>query len=121
RSLPAGDPIFIQLPQLSVGVHKLNLAVRSYSEDKGNCSTELQVVMRIREPHPWPPGLNPSGPLLVEIHPNPPTLEQLWDGQVELTVRGPLGRHIMCCLSLFEKEGAPAVLRKSLPPIQLPI
>ncbi len=120
-SLPAGEPIFIQLPQLPVAVHKLTLTARPESEDKEHPPSELEVVMRIRDAHPLPSGLNPSGPLLVQIDPSAPTLEQFWEGQVEITVQGPLGRSITCCISLFEKDGAQATLRKILPPIQLPV
>jgi hypothetical protein len=120
-SLAAGEPLFFEMPQLPVGMHKMNVAAYSRGEDKIQFATELQVVIHIREPRDWPSGLSPSGPLLVQVHPTVPTLEQLWEGEVDLIVNGPIGRTITSCISLYDTEGAPATLRKSLPPLPLPV
>ena len=50
-----------------------------------------------------------------------PTLEQLWEGQVDVTLRGPAGRRIDCELSLFEREGHEPIWVLRPPPLPLPI
>jgi hypothetical protein len=88
-----GEPIFVQLPDLPVGVHKVRVSTRSATADE-KALGDLDVVMRIREARPWSPGVSPHGPLVVAIEPVAPTLEELWEGRVEVTVRGPAGRRL---------------------------
>ena len=56
----------------------------------------LKVAMGVREAPPWHHGVNPSGPLSVRVDPLNPTLEELWDGQIEIEVLGPRGRAVKC-------------------------
>ena len=119
RSLAAGDPIFVELPVLPIGVHKLDVTALSTDEDKAR--SEIQVTMRIREPRPLRLGLNPSGPLLVHLDPPSPTLEQLWEGELDMTISGPVGRQVTCCIALHEAEDASPIFQKKLPPLELPV
>ena len=119
-SIVPGEPMFIELPQLPVGLHTVRVfarAPRTEAESLGN----LDVLMRIREVRPWSPGVSSHGPLLLQMEPAAPTLEQLWEGGAELTIQGPLGRRVNCTVSLFKKEtDAPAAARQ-LPPLALPV
>src|SRR5262249_31913546 len=63
----------------------------------------------------------PHGPLLVQVDPAAPTLEQLWEGRVSVTLRGPVGRRIRCRASLFERDGDSAIVAMQLPPIHIPV
>jgi hypothetical protein len=118
---PAGQPIFIELPPLAVGLHKFSVAARSGKSAESEVVGDLDVVMRVREARPWSPGATPHGALEVDLDPLSPSLEHLWDGKVEIEVRGPIGRSIECSLSFFERAGAAPVLEMKLPPIQLPL
>lgn len=116
-----GEPVFVELPQLPVGLHTVRVAVRGGPEAEAEQLGDLDVVMRIREARPWAPGVSAHGPLLVQMEPSAPTLEQLWEGRTEVTVRGPTGRNVKCCAALFEKYDGAATVTKQLPPIALPV
>jgi hypothetical protein len=118
---PAGEPIFVELPPLAVGLHKLSVAARGGNSAEPEVIGDLDVVMRVREARPWSPGSIAHGALEVELDPVAPSLELLWEGKVEIEVRGPIGRSIECSLSLYERAGAAPVLEMHLPPMQLPV
>lgn len=120
-SILPGEPMFVELPQLPVGLHTIRVLTRDAPTTEVEPLGNLDVVMRIREARPWSPGVSSHGPLLVQMEPAAATLEQLWEGRAELTIQGPLGRHVNCTVSLFEKEtDAPAAARQ-LPPLPLPV
>jgi hypothetical protein len=116
-----GEPIFVQLPQLPVGLHTVRVCTRSSGSAEVEPLGDLDVIMRIREARPWSPGVSARGPLVVQIDPAAPTLEQLWEGRVELSVRGPTGRHVKCSVSLRETESGAATVTQRLPPLPLPV
>ena len=116
-----GEPLFVELPQLPVGLHRVRVSARTSLEGDAEALGDLDVVMRIREARPWSPGVSPHGPLVLQIEPSEPSLEQMWEGHVEVTIRGPVGRSLRCAVSLFEREGDTATLSKQLPPIHLPV
>ncbi len=116
-----GETIFIELPELTVGLHKINFTTYRSESENEELLGDLDVVMRIREARPWSPGISPQGPLLVQIDPISPTLEQLWEGKIEVTLQGPEGRLVGCKLSLFENNIDGAKLIYQLPPIKLPV
>jgi len=115
-----GESYFIELPELPVGLHTVNFLTRQSNFKEIESIGELDVVMRICEARPWAPGISAQGPLLVQIDPAVPTLEELWEEKIELTLQGPEGRQIECKLSFFENDAKTAKLVKQLPPIELP-
>lgn len=116
-----GEPVFVQLSDMAVGLHTLRVCTRSDSSAQTGALGELNVGMRIREPQPWEVGAARSGPLVVQVDPRAPTLEQLWEGQVDIEARGPRGRNIRCVLALFEGVNAAPTLVAELPPLPLPL
>lgn len=120
-SIVPGLEIFIELPELPVGLHTLHFTTRNTAIQETEALGELDVVMRIRMEHQWSPGLNPSGPLSVQIEPPSPTLEQVWEGRIEIALRGPEGRQVKCRISLFERDAQKATMCHSLPSLSLPI
>lgn len=120
-SVTPGEPIFVELPQLPVGLHTVRVCTRNSVAGEVEPLGDLDVVMRIREARPWSSGVSPHGPLLLQMEPTAPTLEQLWEGRVEVTLRGPMGRSVKCTMSLFEKDADTATVAKQLPPVSLPV
>lgn len=116
-----GEPVFVELPQLPVGLHTVRIGARGGPATEAELLGDLDVVIRIREARPWAPGISPQGPLVVQMDPTAPTLEQLWEGRTEVTIRGPAGRNVKCRAALFEKDGETATVVKVLPPIALPV
>lgn len=120
-SVEPSKPFFIEFPNLPVGLHKIHISAKRNREGPPEPIGDLDVLMRIREARPWTPGINTHGPLIVQMEPAAPTLEQLWEGRVDVTIRGPTNRDVMCRVSLFKKDGCAPIAIKQLPPIPLPV
>ncbi|XXF79749.1 hypothetical protein P2318_08305 [Myxococcaceae bacterium GXIMD 01537] len=118
---PPGEPIFIELPPLPVGLHKFSVAARAGSGADSEVIGDLDVVMRVREARPWSPGVTMHGPLDVELDPAAPSLEQLWEGRASIVVRGPAGRQVKCRVQMFARAGEGPSFERQLPPVTLPL
>lgn len=118
---PPGEPIFIELPPLPVGLHKFSVAARSGSGADSEVIGDLDVVMRVREARPWSPGATMHGPLEVELDPAAPSIEQLWEGKAAIVVRGPAGRQARCRVEMFVRAGEAPSFERQLPPVTLPL
>ena len=114
-----GEPIFVQMPPLPVGLHTMRVAAAVVGDTNTENLGHLNVAMSVREASPWHHGVDPSGPLSVRVDPVIPTLEKLWDGQIDIEVLGPPGRAVKCDVSLLhrgkEKPAARIVRRLELP------
>ena len=118
---PPGEPIFVELPPLPVGLHKFSVAARSGRGVDSEVIGDLDVVMRVREARPWSPGSTAHGPLEVELDPAAPSLEQLWEGAAAVLVRGPTGRQAKWRVQMFARAGEAPLLDRQLPPVTLPL
>lgn len=116
-----GTPMFVELPELPVGLHTVRVSTREDPEGADQPLGDLDVVIRIREARPWLPGVSSRGPLTVQLEPATPTLEQVWEGRIALAVLGPKGRRVKPTVSLFERGANPPTAVKHLPPLQLPV
>ena len=114
-----GEPIFVQMPPLPVGLHTMRVDAAVVGDTKAENLGHLKVAMSVREAPPWHHGVNPSGPLSVRVDPVTPTLEKLWDGLIDIEVLGPHGRAVKCDTSLLhkgkERPAARVVRRLELP------
>ena len=120
KSINAGEPLFLELPHLPVGVHRLKFSLQSRLADQSDILDDLEAVIRIRE-ESSPTSIDSRGPLSVEIEPRQPSMEQLWGGEVDVLLRGPLNCEIVCRVSLLASNGDSPILVKDMPPINLPI
>lgn len=120
-SVTPGDPIYIELPLLPVGLHRVRVCTRSIIAGEAELLGDLEVVMRIRESRPWSPGVSPLGPLQVQLEPSTPTLEQLWEGRATVTLQGPAGRRIKSRITFEDVDTGANFVTKQLPPLALPI
>jgi hypothetical protein len=120
--VPPGETIFVELPPLAVGLHKVGFSARTGRGAEVEPLGDLDLFMRIREARPWSPGVAGSGgPLSIETDPAAPTIEQLWEDQIEILVSGPEGRPLRCCVSMFEREEDSAKFVHDLPVMSLPL
>lgn len=120
-SIRPGQPEFIELPRLPVGLHRLRFSTRRTEAATTESVGDLDVLMRIREARPWSPAAGAQGPLLARIDPPLPTLEQLWEGRAEVAIEGPPGRQVRCEAALFESATRVRSAAKTLPPLTLPV
>ena len=119
-NLQPGRPAFVELPALSVGVHRLNFRIQSSPEGQTHDIDDLQAVIRIREDRPGSSVFHHRGLLTVEVDPTQPTLEQVWEGEASFTLRGPRGREVGICVSFFARDAETAFYTKQLPKLSLP-
>ena len=121
RPIVPGEPVFVELPQLPVGLHTVSVSNRKDASGEAEPLGELDVLIRIREARPWSPGVSSQGPLLVQVEPPVSTLEQLWEGDTDITLLGPACRHAKCKVALFETHTAQATFVQQLPRLSLPM
>jgi hypothetical protein len=115
-----GEPIFVELPKLALGLHKVSFAARGSGGVAAESIGDLDVLMRVREVRPWSPGISPHGPLSVDVDPPAPTLEQFWEGQLKLAIRGPVGRPVKCRVSMEPSIPDSPIFSRVLPSLNLP-
>ena len=120
-TLEAGDPLFLELPPLPVGIHRLRFSASSNLAGKTEALDDQEATIRILEDRPQTSTIDHRGPLSVKIDPPHPTMEQLWDGEVEVLLQGPQNREVACRVSLLERNEGGSILAKDLPPVRLPV
>ena len=120
-SMNHGEVVFLELDPLPEGLHRLRFSVRSTEGVDAEVLGDLDVAVRIRDVRPSMGDRGSSGLLDVYLEPAAPSLEQMWEGTVELTILGPVGRAVSCQVSLFDVEGGAATVSKQLPPMKLPV
>lgn len=116
-----GVPLFVELPDLTIGLHTVTLRARALPESTLETLGDLNVLMRIRDARPWSTGVSSQGPLAVAVDPLVPTLEQLWEGQCHIDIQGPATRSVRAVVSLFDRPDANATVVTTLPPLELPV
>lgn len=121
KGTPPGEPIFVELPPLAVGLHKVTVAARTRNGAESKVLGDLDVVMRVREARSWSPGVTSYGPLAVDLEPAAPSLEQLWEGNAAVAVRGPAGRQVRCRVQMFTRAESSPLFERQLPVMTLPI
>lgn len=117
-AIPGNDPMYIQLPRLSTGNHRLEVFARQNAETVDIARGEFSIL--IREPRPWSPGTLAQSGFRVTIDPPNPALEDLWEGRILVDMWGPVGQKVKSKFSLFERGSNAAFYEKQIPTISLP-
>ena len=119
-SVDSGEPVFLELPQLPVGVYRMHIAAQNMAGGDSGQLGELDVVIRILEERPQSRVFSPIGPLSFQMEPPSPTLEQLWEGQVDLSLQGPDGHRSEITVAFSGANDETPAFSQLLPPIPLP-
>lgn len=114
-----GKPVFIGLPELTIGTHTVTVSVRYTSVDSKEERGSLKIT--VRDPQTWRPGIGAKSALSATVEPRNPTLAQLWENRVGLQILGPEQRKISCRIDLFDKDSAEPVFTDTLPDLELPV
>ena len=118
NEVTSGEPLFVELARLPAGLHTLHVdAITADARDPENLG---HLKIRLKKRQQWPQGLNPSGPLSFHVDPVVPTLEEIWEGLVDVEVLGPKGRAVQCEISLTNRRTEKALVRISTS-MKLPI
>lgn len=119
--LSPGRAVFVELPALPVGPHTVYLSpAGALGVDMGLLG-QLDVVIRDQDARSWSPGLVASGPLIADVSPFAPTLEELWEGRIDLSLKGPSGRVATCQVLMLERYDAVVMRVENLPEVSLPM
>ena len=119
-SVSSGEPVFLELPHLSVGVHRMHISAQNMAGGHLGQLGELDIVIRILEERPQSQVISPIGPLSLQMEPSSPTLEQLWEGQVDLSLQGPSGHRAEVNIAFSGANDEAPAFSQSVPPIPLP-
>jgi hypothetical protein len=98
-----GSPVFVKLPRLPAGRHKLSITV--HRDFQVATPAEGIVTLEVRPPEPWLPGTASHSGLAISLDPYNPSLDMFWEGEVEISVLGPAGHHVKCAVSLANASG----------------
>ena len=120
-ALDPGEPLFLELPLLPVGIHKLRFSANSSLAGKTEVIDDQETTIRILEDIPQTSVINHRGPLSVQIDPPHPTIEQLWEGDVDVLLRGPRNQKVMSRVSFLDRNEGDVILAMDLPPVRLPV
>jgi hypothetical protein len=114
QDAPIGDPLFVQLPSLGPGPHRLSMvactqddAIPDEPERVGRGGTvgrlQGELEFQIREPRSSLAGQ--LGALSFAVHPRTPSLEDLWEDRMEIHVAKPGALSVLCRVVLRDPAG----------------
>lgn len=108
--LDPGVPVFTELPEMSVGAHRIYVLLRSGGTEPKESHGHLECV--VREARAWTGSLGLQGALVVIPDPATPTLNEFWEGQFQCSVRGPEGASVTVRFSLHERHSSTPLVRR---------
>lgn len=118
-----GYPTFVCLDPLPAGTHTLRVtARRSASLDHiGTPPAEGFVLLHVREPEPWTPGVLSHPGLIVTLDPPDADLDVFWRNETSLSVMGPPSHTVTCTVSLESGDGTELLREEVGQQLGLPI
>ncbi len=115
-----GDPVLVQLSSTSAAVHRVR--VTSYSDSHSGPVVESgDLEVAIRDPRDWSAGVQSHAALWVEVDPSNPTLEELWEGKVAVSLRGPSDKRVWTTFSLLGREASEPIFEWTSRGLALPL
>ena len=124
RTDGTGHPLFVRLPPLSAGTHKLAVKAKRSPELESVAPTpaaEGFVRLAVREPQPWTPGITSHLSMIVRVDPDSADLDTFWRNRVSLSVNGPEGFAATFHATLQSADGKEILSERIGAPINLPI
>ena len=122
-------PSFIYLGKLAEGRHRITIST-TYDEsaqhgwqELGLPATESSGVLDVIVRPPRSSDLNGarSSALSFVAYPDPPTLEDLWEGRCEIHLAAAGISTVRCRVELYDQVGSGPIWSHQLPPLPLPI
>ena len=120
-SITPGEPTFIELPNLTDGDHRLRISAREGPESGFQALGDLDVSILVRESSPWAAAAGTNGLLELSLEPPAPSLEALWDGDVDVAVAGPEGHQVSCRMAFYEDSTKESIGTYDLGSLSLPL
>ena len=117
-------PLFVRLPPMLAGTHKMTVAAKRSPELESVAPTppaEGFVRLAVRDPEPWTPGVASHSGMIVRVDPDNPDLDTFWRNKVSLSVNGPKGFAATFHATLQSADGKEILSEQVSPPMDLPI
>ena len=124
RTHGADHPLFVRLPPLSAGTHKLTVKAKRSPELESVApapAAEGFVRLVVREPEPWTPGVTSHPGLIVKVEPDHADLDTLWRNKLNLSVNGPEGFAATFHATLQSADGSKILSKRVGASMDLPI
>lgn len=118
------DTLFVRLPRLKAGVHKLVVNARRSPELESVAQTppaEGFVCLIVRDPEPWTPGTASHPGLIVKTDPADADLDTFWRNKLSLWVNGLKGFAASFDVTLQSASGKEILTEQIGTPMNLPI
>ncbi len=109
---PPGVPTFIKLQPLTIGNHVLTVSIVRTASAAAIQPVEGMISIAVRPPRPWISGSIGHTGMIVSCTPPEPTLDEFWEGLVQLEVMGPHSRQIGVFVELMDAAGATLAVEK---------
>lgn len=116
RPADPGEPVFIELPPLALGAHKLSAVVTPRDESRGEQHGNLDIWIR----NPRIRQLTRARLLCVVIDPPTAGFQGIWESRAQVTLSGPFVMDGSVTVELLA-PGAESALASTSFPIRLPL
>jgi len=110
-------PVFLALGPVAEGKHALKVRTVPRAAQE---QLEGFLDFTVRPPRPWSASQPAYGPLRFLLTPGAPTLEQLWEGRIELNLAAPAWASVKGRVTLLD-ERANLLFEKTMSPLKAPI
>ena len=117
-------PLFVRLPPMPAGTHKLTVKAKRSPELESIAPTpaaEGFVRLTVRDPEPWTPGVTSHPGLIVKVDPDHADLDTFWRNRINLSVNGPEGFVATFLATLQSADGSEILSERVGAPMDLPI
>ncbi len=118
-----GSPIFFRVPDLPPGRHMVTVTAlerSGISSISDKAIAEGRILLSVRDPEPWTPGLSGHAGLTVFIDPVDPSLDIFLEGDASIHIYGPEGRQVTCSIALMRDDGEELV-KKEIGKFTIPV
>ena len=121
ETIEAGQPVFVEVPQLPIGVHRIKVSVRRNVQGEIEKLDDLGIAVRVQAPRQSVPGTSPHSAFRVQIDPERPSLEDFWEGRAEVSIFGPIKRQVNCQVAMFGPDRQNPSFSKAMRAFPMPV
>ncbi len=117
-------PLFVRLPPLLAGTHKMTVTAKRSPELESVAPTpaaEGFARLAVRDPQPWMPGITSHSGMIVQVDPDNADLDMFWRNSVSLSVNGPEGFAATFHATLQSAAGEKILSEQVGAPMDIPI
>lgn len=117
--VPGGESVFMDLSPLPIGENIVEVKAVAKTTPHEDIVGYLSAI--VREPQVWDIKTAMQGALRGFVDPEMPSLENIWGGNINLDLYGPVGRAVQCKFRLLDKTGGKVIKEKLIPGLTLPV